>query len=359
MRLALAAIVSTFLFAGSTPVAPGPALSVPRAVHTATLLVGGKVLIAGGCTTGTCELADEGASTELFDPARGRFEPGPRMTRPRVGHTATRLPGGNVLIAGGWDRRSGDPTASAELYDAADGRFAAVGSMRARRGGATASLLRNGRVLIVGGTDGSRALRSAELFDPRTRSFRATGSMAVRRGSHSAASLAGGKVLVAGGSASGNRVLRSAELYDPKTGRFSSVGSMRVGRHKHAVVALPGGGALILGGSNALDFGGRYASAEAFNARTRRFARVGSMLNARFKLDGSAVVVSPGVVLVAGSARAVEVYSTKRRSFSWIGATGARLMFATATRLMDGRVLFAGGYDDDIRISRRAWLIRA
>lgn len=358
MRLALAAIVSTFLFAGSTPVAPGPALSVPRAVHTATLLVGGKVLIAGGCTTGTCELDDEGDSTELFDPARGRFEPGPRMTRPRVGHTATRLPGGNVLISGGWDR-SGDPTASAELYDAADGRFVAVGSMRARRGGATASLLRNGRVLIAGGTDGSRALRSAELFDPRTRSFRAAGSMAVRRGSHSAASLAGGKVLVAGGSASRNRVLRSAELYDPTTGRFSSVGSMRVARHKHSVVALPGGGALILGGSNALDFGGRYASAEVFNARTRRFARVGSMLNARFKLDGSAVVVRPGIVLVAGGARAVEIYSTKRRSFSWIGATGARLMFATATRLVDGRVLFAGGYDDDIRVSRRAWLIHA
>lgn len=359
MRLALAAVVSTLLFAGSTPVAPGPALSVPRAVHTATLLVGGKVLIAGGCTTGTCELADEGASTELFDPARGRFEPGPRMTRPRVGHTATRLPGGNVLIAGGWDRRSGDPTASAELYDAAYGRFVAVGSMRARRGGATASLLRNGRVLITGGTDGSGALSSAELFDPRTRSFRATGSMAVRRGSHSAASLAGGKVLVAGGSASGNRVVRSAELYDPKTGRFSSVGSMRVARHKHSVVALPGGGALILGGSNALDFGGRYASAEVFNARTRRFARVGSMLNARFKLDGSAVVVRPGVVLVAGGARAVEVYSTKRRSFSWIGATGARLMFATATLLKDGRVLFAGGYDDGIKLSRRAWLIHA
>jgi Kelch motif len=359
VRLALAAVVWTFLFAGSTPVKPGPSLNVPRAVHTATLLVGGKVLIAGGCTTGTCELAGEGATTELFDPARGRFESGPRMTRPRVGHTATRLPGGNVLIAGGWDRRSGDPTPSAELYDAADGRFVAVGSMRARRGGATASLLRNGRVLIAGGTDGNAALRSAELFDPRTRSFRATGSMAVRRGSHSAALLAGGKVLVAGGSASENRVLRSAELYDPKIGRFSPVGSMRVARHKHSVVALPGGGALILGGSNALDFGGRYSSAEVFNARTRRFARVGSMLNARFKLDGSAVVLRPGVVLVAGGARAVEVYNAKRRSFGWIGATGARLMFATATRLMDGRVLFAGGYDDDIRVSRRAWLIRA
>jgi hypothetical protein len=359
VKVAVVAVCSALLFAGSRPVTPGPSLSLPRAAHTATLLVGGKVLIAGGCTRGTCELTAEGATTELFDPARKRFEPGPRMTRPRAGHTATRLPGGNVLIAGGWDRRSGDPTASAEVYDVADGRFVAVGSMRTPRGGATASRLRNGRVLIAGGTDGSRALRSAEVFDPRRGSFRPTGSMAVRRDSHSAAALAGGKVLVTGGSTFRNRVLASAELYDPRTGRFSRVGLMKVARHKHSVVALPGGGALVLGGSNALDFGGRHASAEVFDVRTRRFVRVGSMLNARFKLDGSAVVLRPGVVVVAGGAGAVEVYNGRRRSFGWIGSTGARLMFATATLLMDGRVLFAGGYDDDIEISRRAWLIRA
>lgn len=359
MRLGLGVLVLPLLLGSSGPVTSGPSLSVPRAVHTATLLKSGKVLIAGGCTTGTCELAAEGATTELFDPAKGRFEPGPRMTRPRVGHTATRLPRGDVLVAGGWDRPGGDPSASAELYEHDQGKFVAVGSMRARRGGATASLLRSGRVLIVGGTDGSRALRSAEIFDPRTRSFRPTGSMAARRGSHSAAALTGGKVLVTGGSASSDRVLASSELYDPKTGRFSGVGPMKVARHKHAVVALPAGGALVVGGSSARDFGGRYTSAELYSARTRRFVRVGSMLNARFKLDGSAVVLRPGVVLVAGGARAVEVYNAKRRRFGWIGATGARLMFATATRLKDGRVLFAGGYDDDIEISRRAWLIRS
>jgi Kelch motif/Galactose oxidase, central domain len=359
VKLAIAAFASTLLVAGSSPVTPGPSLSVPRAVHTATLLKSGKVLIAGGCTRGTCEVAAEGATTELFDPARNRFEPGPRMTHPRVGHTATRLVGGDVLIAGGWDRADGDPTASAELFEHASGRFVPVGSMRARRGGATASLLRDGRVLIVGGTDGSSTLRSAEIFDLRTRSFRRTGATAVPRGSHSAARLAGGKVLVAGGSADRDRVLASAELYDPRTGRFSRVGSLKVARHKHAVVALPGGGALVVGGSNAHDFDGRHASAEVFSVRTRRFVRVGSMLNARFKLDGSIVVLRPGVVLVAGGARAVEIYNGKRRRFGWIGATGARLMFATATLLRDGRVLFAGGYDDGIQISRRAWLIRA
>lgn len=360
MKLALSVFVLPLFLAGSTAVTPISGLAVPRAAHTATLLASGKVLIAGGCTVGTCELEERGATTEIFDPLRDRFEPGPRMTRPRVGHTATRLPGGDVLVTGGWDRANGDPTASAELYEERTGKFVRVGSMRSRRGGATATALAGGRVLIVGGTDGtSNALRSAEIFDPASRTFRPTGRTAVARGSHSAVRLGGGKVLVTGGSGAGSRVFASAELFDPRTGRFSRVGKLKIARHKHASVALAGGAALILGGSNVHDFRGRYSSAELFNPRTRRFARVGRMATARFKLEGSAVALRPGAVLVAGGGEAVEVYNAKRRRFDSIGTTGARLAYGTATLLADGRVLFTGGYDDEIEISRRAWLIRA
>ena len=357
MRVFLAALALPLAAAGGAGVQPAQSLNVPRAAHTATLLLSGRVLIAGGCTVDGCELDEQGATSELYDPAANRFERGPSMVRPRVGHTATRLPNGDVLVAGGWDGRK--PTASAELYLAASGRFVPVGRMRVARGSPVAAALPGGHVLIAGGSGVSGSLRSAEIYDSQTRTFRGTGPMTTARSAHAGARLSDGRVLVVGGDDGGERVVRSAELYDPRTRRFTRVGRLRTARHKHAVVALPGGGALVLGGSNALDFHGRYSSAEVFDARTRRFKPTGRMINARFKLDGAAVAVRPGTIVVAGGSQAVEVYNVERRRFGWIGSTGARRAFATATRLRDGTVLFVAGYDDEIKVSRRAWLIRA
>jgi hypothetical protein len=356
MRYALAGVLLPLLLSGG-PVETGPEMNVQRAAHTATLLTSGKVLLAGGCTEHSCELSTDGATTELYDPRTHRFERGPRMTRPRVSHTATRLPNGDVLIAGGWDGPR--VTATAELYEAATRRFASVASTRHARGGAVAAHIGGGRVLIAGGSGRNGVLRSAEIFNPRTRSFAPARSMLAARGGHSAARLTGGKVLVTGGADQSGRVLRSAELFDPRTLRFTRVGQMAIPRHKHASVALPGGGALILGGSDERDFRGRYASVEYFQAKSRAFRRLGPMVRARFKLDGTAVALRPGIVLVAGGAEDVEVYNIKRRRSGRIGTTGARLAFATATVLLDGTILFVGGYDDDIEVSRRAWLIRA
>ncbi len=354
--LALAAGLLAAASAGAVPTG-GTSLAMPRAAHTATLLPSGQVLIAGGCTLDGCETDGRARTTELFDPRRGGTVAGPRMLTRRVGQVAAGLKGGSVLLAGGYTGEGRLPLASAELYDPARRRFVAVGALNERRGGATATRLRDGRVLVVGGSDGDRTLASAELYDPRTRRFEQTGALAEPRAAHAATLLADGRVLVAGGS-DDDRVLASAEVYSPRTGRFTGVGRLRLARHKHALVAVAGG-ALVVGGSDARDFRGRRASAELFDARTDRFIRLVPMREARFKLADAVVRLRSGRVLVAGGGARDEIYDPKRQRFTLITGLGGPFAFATATRLRDGRVLVAGGYDDRIAPTSHARVVAA
>jgi hypothetical protein len=78
--------------------------------------------------------------------------------------------------------------------------------------GHTATLLSSGEVLIAGGHGGSY-LVSTELYDPVAETFTPTGSMTVARQDHTAVLLGNGKVLIAGGTADMISVLASAELY--------------------------------------------------------------------------------------------------------------------------------------------------
>ena len=103
------------------------------------------------------------------------------MAIPRSEHTATLLPNGQVLVAGGYAGFIGRTLASAELYDPATGTWTATGSMATARSDHTATLLPNGQVLVAGGIDTTGFLASAELYDPATGVWTATGSMATAR----------------------------------------------------------------------------------------------------------------------------------------------------------------------------------
>src|SRR5688500_8873242 len=164
-----------------------------RAAHSATLLPDGKVLIAGGFREeGTTEVAI--ASAEIFDPVTNTFTPTSDMNEPRNGHTATLLPNGKVLLAGGWNQQG--RTATAELYDPLTGTFEYTGSLMAPRQGLTAILLNNGQVLIAGGDSARNTPQlTAELYDPATETFTSTGTLKDGRFGHTATLLSDGKVL--------------------------------------------------------------------------------------------------------------------------------------------------------------------
>ena len=105
------------------------------------------------------------ASAELYHPATGRFTATGSLHAARDSFAATRLRGGEVLIAGGNDSFSGTGfLAVVELYDPAAGRFTTAASLHTARSLHTATLLANGTVLIAGGHNDSGFLASAELY---------------------------------------------------------------------------------------------------------------------------------------------------------------------------------------------------
>ncbi|GJM25757.1 MAG: hypothetical protein DHS20C16_21720 [Phycisphaerae bacterium] len=191
-----------------------PALTDPRSSHTQTTLHDGRVLIAGGHINamGTSPgVAFDGV--EIFDPWTGTVSVAPSMAAVRAMHTATLLPDGRVVVAG---------ASSWQIFDPADDTWSSNFAMHASRTAHAAVLLTDhdgvagdDRVLLVGG-NGS-APDSMELLDPLLEtSTPMTSLLSVGVDDLAAIALADGRVFVVGGqNASTGNTVANTYLFDP------------------------------------------------------------------------------------------------------------------------------------------------
>lgn len=222
------------------------AMAQPRAVHRATTLHDGRVLITGGCTARFCEDFDSGRVSELLDPASGRLAAGPEALEPRASGTATLLRDGRVLLTGGYPGEGRDPASGMEAFEPAAERFSSVGDMTTPRAVHTATPLPDGRVLLAGGYDAhGAALSSTEFFDPATGAVTRGPDLPRARAGHAAVAV-GDKVVLVGGS-DGETAIASIEVLE--NGAWREGPDLAVPRVKHGAAALPDGRVLVVGGS--------------------------------------------------------------------------------------------------------------
>lgn len=206
-----------------------PLVSLKRLVSLGSSSVFGILLIAllaacgaeGSGLPGAPRTSVSGARLNRFTSAIDEAPPVDSVwdvTKPmastRYLPTATLLPSGLVLVAGGFDA-NGKPLSSAELYDPATRTFLPTGDMNVGRGGAAAAHLPNGQVLIVGGLSDNGPVASTELYDPAGKTFKPDAVMAAARSGATATVLQNGRVLIVGGSLGAD-----AELYDPEIHTF-------------------------------------------------------------------------------------------------------------------------------------------
>jgi hypothetical protein len=224
-----------------------PAMSTLRANETATLLPNGTVLIAGGAVDNSTWTN----TTDLYDPTTKTITPGPDMNDQREGAIATLLPNGLVLIAGG--RNSVGTLASTDLYHPKKNTISPGPAMNVARYDCAIVRLPGGKLMIIGGFGAvtqSQPLASTEIYDPPTNTFAApsaTPTMNDARGGAQATRLPNGQVLVTGGTDS-TGVVATTEIYHPAKGIFTQGPDMSGPRKFHSQILLPNGKVLIAGG---------------------------------------------------------------------------------------------------------------
>ena len=326
---------------------PAASLSLPRYGHTATLLPNGTVLVAGGRSTSN----SIAALAQIYDPVKDVWSPAANMVNARAYHTATLLSNGKVLVVGGMTTV---PTNSAEIYDPVANTWTAAAYLYTARLYHTATLLPDGTVLVAGGTTlpvtaTIGTVGTAEIYDPNTNNWTVT-TMPAPVTTHTATLLANGTVLLAGGtttdSTMSNVLMASAGMvYGPSTNTWTTTGNFVNPRYYHSATLLPNGQVLMAGGvALNVAFSQVGPSTEVYDPIANNWSAAGTLLNAR-DLHTATMLSSGTILLAGGTTNSAEMYDPTTNTSSAAASLINPRQFHTATLLPNGVVLVVGGID--------------
>ncbi len=326
-----------------------------------------RVLIAGGASLDSSGFSTVTNTAEIYDSASGAFTSTGNMIAARQFHTATLVNVPNntgsataeVLITGGADATN-TPLSSAELYNPTTGSFSATGSMTYGREYQTASPLPTGEVLMAGGLSYDSAtasfvvLDSAEIYDPNAGTFTmvtcgsgSTDCMSSPRYGATATVLSNGEILIAGGASdTSGGISDTADIFDPATNAFSPVTGLMTDSREFASAALLNDSTVLIAGGN--DGLGLVGSAEIYDPATDSFSPASTTMSVP-REQGTATLLGNGNVLEAGGSYSsngtqTNIYQARTGTFTSGGTLSADRYAQTATLLSNGSVLIAGGF---------------
>ena len=305
---------------------PTGSLAQTRSGHTATLLPNGKVLVAGGAGMGGIL-----ATAEVYDPVSGTWGPTGSLALARTGHAATLLPNGKVLVVGGRDANGF--VATAELYDPASGTWSPASPPLAA-GATSATLLPDGKVFVT-------SAMAAMVYDPASDTWSPT--------SAPLQGLFGAQVLLLNGQVFFPRK-NASQLYDPVSDTWSPTSAPLVFPGGPPVTRLPDGRVLAAGGYDVfVDLVS--GAAELYDPASDTWTLTAPMGG---RVSYTATLLPNGKVLVAGGLSEIldpevfalataTLYDPVSGTWSPTGSLAQPRYGHTATLLLNGTVLVVGG----------------
>ena len=336
----------------------GDQLNMPRSLHTASTLPDGKILIAGGYNKQNLAVS----SAEIYDPNTGKFSETGEMQVARIAATATQLSDGRILMVGGQDS-SGNALSSVEIYDPLSGTFLPGANLGVSRINSTATTLADGTVLVTGGYTGAinasstgTPLASAEVYDPSKNTWQVVGSMSTTRRNHIATPLGDGTVLIAGGY--NGSYINTPEIYNPLTQSFLPTATSMEGPRRYPTAnMLPSGKVLWAGGFKSTT-NGALATTELYTSNSAiSFSSSSSMNTARGRhtatnvAGGDYVLVAGGFDINSTTLSSAEIYNSSANYFSQSASMNVPRYRHTDSLLPNGSVLITGGDDSSGALS--------
>lgn len=345
---AILALVGAALLVGSRPrvdlrTGPFGPLGILRGSdgHShAALLTDGRVLIVSGAwgntfAQGRADIwGPEGDLVRLAPPRAARVNP-----------TVTLLLDGRVLVVGGYGGQymyASSAIASAEVWDPRTEAFTPTGSMSSARVGHAATLLADGRVLVTGGSGPTGTSRAAEVWDPDTGQFTPAGAMGIARGGHASVLLPDGDVLVAGGGVEAGVEAGLVEVWSSSTQRFRDL-TVYLDRPSHVSATRLLDGGILAAGLFKVPYEGGFGGVEVLQSA---FSREPSQL-AKSREGHAATLLPNGDVLITGGRDissqepldSAERWGALTGTFRAAPALAAAVAGHDAILLPDGRVL--------------------